>query len=153
MELQDFQLKYANTVLMIHVYVRAAQDVAKLQKNVIRAAKGPRLDAIAAWTEIYSPGRKLGSEAEKFGDQRAMIEEFLRNSKTDVVVFHLCINTDTDPRKLGENIRRVARGPRFDDVTCVIEHYDGDNGRKVWDIIQQVVRRANADPAAKPFTL
>lgn len=152
MELQDFQLKYADTVLVIHVYVRAEQDVSKLQKNMIRAARGPRLDAVAMWTEIYPPGRKLGVEAEKFGDQRAMIEEFLRNSKTDVVVLHLCINTDTDPRKLGENIQRAARGPRFDDVTCVIEHYDGDNGRKVWDLIQHTVRRASADPAAKPFT-
>jgi hypothetical protein len=152
-EPQDFQLKYANTVLMLHVYVCAAQDIAKLQKNVIRAAKGPRLDAIAAWTEIYPPGRKLGVEAEKFGAQRAMVEDFLRKSKTDVVVFHLCINTDTDPRKLGENIQRAARGPRFDDVTCIAEHYDGDNGRKVWDVIQQVVQRANADPAAKPFQL
>lgn len=70
-ELQDFQLKYAGAVLMIHVYVRAQQDLPKLQKNVLRAARGPRLDALTAWMELYSPGREPGIEAEKFGAQRA----------------------------------------------------------------------------------
>jgi hypothetical protein len=152
-ESQDFSLKYAGTVLMIHMYVRANQDVHKLQKNVLRAAKGPRLDACVAWTELYAPGRALGIEAEKFGDYRAVIEEFLRSSTRDVIVFHLCINTDADPRRLNENIKRSARGPRFDDVVSVIELYDGEEGHKVWNVIQQVVREAHADPGATPFSL
>lgn len=148
----DFQLKYDDAVLVAHVYVCAEQDVSKLQKNVIRSARGPRSDAFAAWTEIYPPGRKLGVEADGFGDQRAAVEEFLRSSRRDVVVLHLCINTDADPRKIGENLQRAARGPRFDDVTCVVQLYDGSRGRKVWDIVQEVARRAHADPAARPFT-
>lgn len=151
-EPQDFQLKYDGTVL-VHVYVRADQDVAKLQKNVIRAAQGPRLDAIVAWSEIYARRRKLGVKAKKFGDSRGTVEKFLQNSERDVVVFHLCVNTNTDPCKLGENIRRAARGPRLDDVVSVVEIYDGHNGSKVWDNIQQVVRRAHADPAARSFPL
>jgi hypothetical protein len=152
-ESQDFQLKYTGTVLMIHVYVRAQQTCPKLQKKVLRAARGPRLDAIAAWMELYPPGRKLGIEAEKFGVRRAKIEEFLRNSSTDVAVFHLCINTDTDPRKLNENITRAARGPRFDDVVSVIELYEGREGHKVWGLIQQVVQQTHVNPASRSFTL
>lgn len=152
MELQDFQLKYADTVLAIHVYVRADQDVRKLQKNVIRAGKGPRLDAIAAWTEIYPPGRKLGWEGDKFGDQMAQVEEFLRASKSDVVAIHLFINTDTDPKRLGENVMRAARGPRLDAVTCAVLHYEGEEGRKIWGVIQGVVQKVSADPNARPFS-
>ena len=152
-DLQDFQLKYDDTVLVIHAYVRANQDLEKLQKSVIRAAKGPRLDAIAMWTELHRPGRKLGAEAEKFGDQRTQVEEFLRASKDDVVVMHICVNTDSDPKRLGENVQRAARGPRFDDVTCVIAQYAGDAGRKIWDLIQKTVRLAHADPAARPFSI
>lgn len=152
-EPQDLQLKYAGTVLIVHVYIRATQDVARLQKQVVRAAGGPRRDALAAWTEICAPGQELGVEAEKFGDQRAMVEQFLRSSTGEVVVFHLCVNTDAHPRRLGENIQRAARGPRLDDVMCVIEHYDGNAGREVWDLIQQVARRAHADPAARTVTL
>ena len=151
-KLEDFQLKYADTVLALHVYVRANQDVGKLQKNVIRAGKGPRLDAIAAWTEICRPGQKPGWEVDKFGDQRAQVEEFLRTSTGEVVALHLFVNTDTDPRKLGENVMRAARGPRFDDVTCVVEHYEGENGRKVWGVIQGVVKKVSADPTARPFS-
>ena len=138
---------------MMHVYVRGEQGMIKLQKNILRAARGPRHDAIVAWTEIYPPGRKLGVEAEKFGAQRAAIEEFLRGSTRNTAVFHLCINTDTDPRKLGGNIERAARGPRFDDVMSVLELYEGDGGRKIWDLLQQLVRRVHADPTAKPVTL
>lgn len=152
-ESQDFQLKYAGTVLMIHVYIRAQQDLPKLQKNVLRAARGPRRDAITAWMGLHSPGKELGIEGEKFGAQRAAIEEFLQSSTTDVVVFHLCINTDTDPRKLAENITRAARGPRFDDVTSVIELYQGNEGPKIWSLIQQVVQQTYANPAAKTITL
>lgn len=152
-EPQDFQLKYAGTVLIIHVYVRAQQDLPKLQKNVLRAAKGPRLDALTAWIELYPPGRELGIEAEKFGAQRAVVEKFLQGSPTDVTVFHLCINTDTDPRRLTENIRRAARGPRLDDVESVTELYEGDEGRKVWDAIQQVVRQAHASSNGRPYRL
>jgi len=153
MEPQDFQLKYAGTVLIIHVYVRAQQDLPKLQKKVLRAAKGPRLDALTAWIERYPPGRELGIEAEGFGAQRAVIETFLQKSPTDVTVFHLCINTDTDPRRLTENIRRAARGPRFDDVESITELYEGDEGRKVWDSIQQIVRQAHASPNGRPYRL
>jgi hypothetical protein len=152
-DLQDFQLKYANTVLVIHVYVRLHQDVTKLQKSVIRAAKGPRLDALAMWTEICDPDQELGPEAEKFGEDRAQVEEFLRASKDGVLVLHLCVNTDSDPQRVGENVQRAARGPRFDDVMCVIVQYDGDDGRKIWDLVQKTVRQAVADPAAKPFSL
>ena len=153
MEPQDFQLKYACTVLMIHVYVRIQQDLPKLQKNVLRTARGPRLDALTAWMELYPPGRKLGIEAEKFGAQRAAVEEFLQGSTTDVTVFHLCINTDTNPRRLTENIKRAARGPRFDDVVSVTELYEGNEGRKVWDLIQQLARKVHASPTARPYTL
>lgn len=146
MEPQDFQLKYAGTVLIIHIYVRARQDLSKLQKNVLRATRGPRLDALTAWMELYPPGRKLGIEAEKFGSQRAVVEKFVQDSPTNVTVFHLCINTDADPRRLTENIRRAARGPRFDDVESVTELYEGAEGRKVWDLIQQIARQAHASP-------
>ena len=153
MNVQDFELRYDDTILMAHVYVRANQDISKLQKNVIRAAKGPRLDAIAAWTEMNALREKLIAQAETFGDQRAAVEGFLRGSTENIVVFHLCVNTDADPRKLGENIQRAARGPRFDDVMCAIQIYTGSEGRQVWDLIQRVVRRAHADPATKPFVL
>lgn len=155
MEIQDFHLKY-DTVVMAHVYVSVNQDLSKLQKKVIRAAQGPQLHAIAAWTEMRVPGQVLGVEIERFGEQRAAVEEFFRNAtaaKSDIAVFHLCINTDADPRKLGENIQRAARGPRFDDVMCVILHYAGSEGRKVWDLIQQVVVQVHASPTAQPFTL
>jgi len=152
-ESQDLQLKYAGTVLMIHVYVRAQQDLPKLQKNVLRAAKGPRLDALTAWIKLYPPGRALGVEAEKFGEQRVTIEKFLQDSPTDIVVFHLCINTDTDPQKLTENIRRAARGPRFDDLESVTELYEGDEGRKIWDLIQQIARQAHINPNSRPYRL
>lgn len=155
MEIQDFHLKY-DTVVMAHVYVSVNQDLTKLQKNVIRAASGPQLHAIAAWTEMCIPGQKPGDEVQSFGDQRAAVEEFFRNAaaaKSDIAVFHLCINTDTDPTRLGENIQRAARGPRFDDVMCVILHYTGGEGRKVWDLIQQVVVQAHASSTAQPFTL
>ena len=117
-EIQDFQLKYADTVLAIHVYVRAHQDVDKLLKSVFRAAKGPRLDAFAAWTKIYQPGQEIGAETSEFGDQRAQIEEFLRASKEEVVVIHLYVNTDADPKKTrGEHpARRAGAAPRRRDV-------------------------------------
>lgn len=151
LKIQDFQLKHGGTVLVIHLYMRAEQDIAQLQKNVLRAARGPQLDAISAWTEIYPPGRELGIEAEKFGHHRATVEKFLQASTRDVVVFHLYINTAADPQRLGENIRRAARGPRLDDVVSVTELYEGSEGQKVWGLIQEVARKVSAHPAAKSY--
>ena len=150
-ETQDFQLKHDGAVLIVHVYIRATQDVTKLQKQVIRAAKGPRLDAIAVWMEVHAPGDPVKSPGVQAGESK--IQEFLRASTIDVVTFHLCVNTDTDPQKLGENIQRAARGPRFDDVKLVIEVYAGNEGRKVWSLIQSVVTQAYARPSAKPFSI
>lgn len=116
---QDFSLKYDDTVLL--VYVRAQQDINKLQKEVFRAAKGPRLDAMTAWTAILAPDaarQELGKEKLAAG-QRAEIERWLAVSTDDVVAMRLVVNTDSDPWKLSENIKRAARGPRLDAVLCL----------------------------------
>jgi hypothetical protein len=154
-DLQDFSLRYDDTVLLIYVYVRAQQDINKLQKEVFRAAKGPRLDAMTAWTAILSPDaarQELGKEKLAAG-QRDEIERWLAVSTDDVVAMRLVVNTDSDPWKLSENIKRAARGPRLDAVLCLVVQYVGEDGRKVWDLIQETARKAAVDPRAKPFSL
>lgn len=141
----DFQLKYDGIVLMIHLYIRANQDISKLQRNVVRAAKGPRLDACVAWTKTYTPGQPLTGEGEMLGPHRTLIEAFLQQSDQVVVVFQLCVNTDTDPKKLCENITRAARGPRLDDLISAVVKYEGENGGKVWEGIQRIVQQASTD--------
>lgn len=148
----EFDLRYDGTVLGIHVYVRANQDIGKLQKSVARAAAGPRIDAFAMWTELYPPGRALGWEGDGFGEHKVQVEAFLRQSQGDVVALHLYVNTDSDPKKLSENIQRAARGPRLDALMCAIERYDGEDGRKVWCVMQDMLRRVAADSGAKPFS-
>ncbi len=156
---QDFSLKYDDTVLLIYVYVRAHQDVSKLQKEVFRAAKGPRPDAVAAWTAILSPAaarQELELELEKeqlAAGQRDEAEKWLNASTDEVVAIRLVVNTDFDPWKISENIKRAARGPRLDAVLCLVVQYVGEDGRKVWDLIQTTVQKASADPRAKPFSL
>ncbi len=154
-DVTDFDLRYDNRVLVLHVYVRTRQDdnITKLHKSVIRAAKGPRLDACATWMVLVGPDHDLGVEAEKWGQvDRANIEALVRGSTT-VAVFHLFVNTDTDAKKLGENVVRAARGALFNDVGCVIEEYVGDTGAEVWSLIQQTATAAHADPAAKPYSV
>jgi hypothetical protein len=152
---QDFSLKYDSTVLLIYVYVRAQQDVGKLQKEVFRAAKGPRLDAMAAWSAVISPAAaRQELERESLAPaQRDEAERWLASSTGDVAAFRLVVNTDFDPWKLSENIKRAARGPRLDAVLCLVVQYVGEDGKKVWDLIQGTVQEAAADPRAKPFSL
>jgi hypothetical protein len=152
-DVQDFELKHGGTVLFVHVYVHCCQDIRKLQMAAIRAAKGPRLDAICVWTELHAPGR-VGWEVEKFPvSQRQQVEAFLKASPVDVVKLHLAVNTDADPQRLSQNIQRAARGPRLDAVLIVVEQYDGAEGRKIWDIVQGAVQKAAADPKAVSFSL
>lgn len=50
-------------------------------------------------------------------------------------------------------MQRAARGPRLDPVNIMIEIYDGDNGRKVWEVLQDVAKKAAASPNVKAYTL
>lgn len=152
---QDFSLKYDDTVLLIYVYVRAQQDINKLQKEVFRAAKGPRLDAMTAWTAILSSAdaKQELSREQLSADQHAEAEKWLVASTDEVVAIRLVINTDSDPWKLSENVKRAARGPRLDAVLCLVVQYIGEDGRKVWGLIQETARKAAVDPRAKPFSL
>jgi hypothetical protein len=153
---QDFSLKYDNTVLLIYVYVRAHQDIGKLQKEVFRAAKGPQLDAMVAWSSILLPAgakQELEMEQQLSATKRDEIEKWLAVSTDEVLAIRMIVNTDSDPWKLSENIKRAARGPRLDAVLCLVVQYAGEDGRKVWDLIQTTVQQAAADPRGKPFSL
>jgi hypothetical protein len=68
-----------------------------------------------------------------------------------VLVLHIVMNTDQDPNRLMDRIKRLARGPRLDALVAWIEGYDGDAGRQVWDEVQKIAVQAHADPKAKPW--
>ena len=68
-----------------------------------------------------------------------------------VLILHVVINTDQDPHRLMDLVKRLVRGPRLDALVAWIEGYTGDDGKKVWDEIQKFVVEASADPKATPW--
>lgn len=72
-QIQDFELKYDNNVLVLHIVINTNQDARKLAKNIQRIAKGPRLDALVCWVEQYSGdnGRKVWEEIQRLAVKAA----------------------------------------------------------------------------------
>lgn len=142
----DFSLKYDNKVLAIHVCMGTDQDPNTLAKNIQRAARGPEQEAVMCWVEGYdrAKARTLGDTVKKVADE---------STSDRIVMIHLYINTAHDPERVGKNVQRAARGPRLDPVNIMIEIYDGDNGRKVWEVLQDVAKKAAASPNVKAYTL
>ena len=78
-------------------------------------------------------------------------QDFTLKYDGKVLMLHICINTDQDPHRLVEIIKRRIRGPRLDAMVCWVEGYTGEDGAKVWDEIQRVVTKASASPNVKPW--
>lgn len=68
-----------------------------------------------------------------------------------VVKVEIYLNTDQEVEKLLKNLKRAARGPRLDAMVAMISQYSGEDGEKVWKILQEATVKANANPNARPF--
>ena len=90
---QNFDLRFDNRVLAFHAFVNTDRDPSQLGKQMKRAAKGPRLDASAAWIEGYDDGREVWD--------KMALERGLTNppalQHTTVIAVHIFVNTDADP--------------------------------------------------------
>lgn len=78
-------------------------------------------------------------------------QDFSLKYDGQVLVIHLVMNTDQDPHRLMDRIKRLARGPRLDAIVAWVEGYSGEDGAKVWKEIQKTVVEVSADPRTKPW--
>lgn len=63
-----------------------------------------------------------------------------------VLKIEIVINTDADPHKLARVLYNKARGPRLDAAVVMIAGYDGEDGKEIWDEVQEVAR-SNTPPS------
>jgi hypothetical protein len=63
-----------------------------------------------------------------------------------VLKFEIFVNTDADHRKIAKALSSRARGPRQDAVAMVVEVYDGDSGKEIWEALKDISRSDKATP-------
>jgi hypothetical protein len=150
-DVQEMDLRYGGRLLAFHVFINTDRDHEPLARDFHRVAKGPRIDASASWIQKYNDGHEAWN---------AMIEERkltnapkLKSENPRVLEFHLFVNTDADPYHIHKSILRSARGPRLDACVCWTEEYRGEDGTKVWTLIQKMSKQVAADPRVRPYAL
>lgn len=147
-ELQQFDLRYDDRVLAFHAYVNTDRDPGTMAKQIIRAVQGSKMDAQACWTEGWDDGSAVWLETCR--RMNTTNDSELRYGGK-VLAFHVYVNTDRDAYHIQKAVLRIARGPRLDACMVWAEAYEGENGRKTWGVIQDVVVKVHASPNAVPF--
>jgi hypothetical protein len=63
----DPVLRYEGKLLVFHLFVNTDRNPYHIHKAILRVARGPRLDACVAWSELYEGenGRKVWSTIQK----------------------------------------------------------------------------------------
>lgn len=156
MDVQEFDLRFDQRVLSFHAFVNTDRAHDPMFKAMLRAAKGPRLDASVAWLGGYIEGRAIWKEMIMDRTLHAG-SQFdpppLRDGCNRVLAFHMFVNTDAAPYHIHKAILRIARGDRLDACVVWAELYEGEDGRKAWSVCQDMAREAAANPNAKPYSL
>lgn len=148
-DLHEFDLRYDNRVVAIHAFINTDRDHVELSKQIAKAAKGADLNACVMWLEGLHDGAE---EWAAMCRERELADTPILRHGNRVLAYHAYVNTSRDVYDIHKAVLRIARGPRLDACVCWSEIYEGDEGLKVWDVIQKVVVKAHADPNSKPFT-
>ena len=57
-----------------------------------------------------------------------------------VIKVEIYVNTDEEHYALLKRIRRAARGDRLNATLMALSVYEGEEGKKVWDVIQKLIK-------------
>lgn len=150
MNVNDLDLRFDNRVLIFHAIVNTDRDPNSMHSVMLRAAKGPRLDASASWIEGFNDGAAAWAAMCR---DRGIEHAFEGHYGGRVLAFHIVVNTDAEAYHIHKVILKEARGRRLDACVCWAEEFVGDDGVKVWTEIQKMAVEAAADPQSRAFSL
>lgn len=63
-----------------------------------------------------------------------------------VIRIEVYVNTDADVNKIASKIARSARGLRQDAVVVTVSVHDGEQGKALWESLQELAKEVAADP-------
>lgn len=144
----EFDLRYGDRVLAFHAYVNTDRDPSTTGREIRRATRSRKLDAQACWVEGYGDGAEIWAAMLK---ERNVQNDSVLQYGSRIFVFHMFMNTEEDPYHIHKTILRIARGPRLDACVVWAEIYEGENGRKVWSVVQKATVATLSQPNASPF--
>jgi len=142
-------------VVVIDAFVNTDRDHRKLGEDIVRVASGPTFDAFGCQVEVYLDGRSVMEDAA--GSVRDPPWTSLDSVRVDdesrlssiahggqVSVFRLYVNTTRDLYDVRKAVLRVARGPRLDAVILLSGVAHGEEGERLWRIVQDTVVAATS---------
>lgn len=63
-----------------------------------------------------------------------------------ILKIEILVNTDSDHHKIAKALYSRARGPRLDAAVISISVYDGEDGKEIWNDVQQAIRSGISKP-------